>query len=440
MVTSERLVPGDAVGLLRWQIWLVFLVPAGLRVEPLGALGSPALLFASVLTVVWVAAAFTPSGIRRCAPVRWVAAGFGMAVLVSFGLLHRAPVAADEASNADRFVLGFVALAAVALVAAEGLPNGEQVLRVIRTLVTATAVMSAIAVLQHRGVVDLVQLVRRTPGLSEYQPLTPVLARSGLARPAGTATHPIEFGVVSGVVLAFAAHLAVFDRVWGPFRRVGTLALIAVAVPISVSRSALLVAGVVGVVFVVTAPPFARRKVGWFVGGLGVAIFVLVPGLLGTLRSYVVAGRSDPSISTRTSDYAAVWPYLAERPWFGRGPGTYLPRFRILDNQYLLSLVEMGAVGLVALVALFGSVSVLGASARRWAVDERDRHLGAMFVAAGYGLIAALVTFDGMSFPMFMMVVMLVLGLAGAWWSSARTSAGASGDVNPTPVQVEELR
>lgn len=410
----------DAVGVLRVQIWLLFLVPAGLRVEPLGALGTPALMWTAVLVIVWVAAVSTPSGIAPCRPVRWVIVGFGASVLVSFATAHRVPLAADEASNADRFVLATAGLSALALVAAEGLPDRERVLDVLRTIVAATAVMSLVAVLQHRGVVDLVQVVRRTPGLSEYQPLTPVLARSGLARPAGTATHPIEFGVVSAVVLAFAAHLAVFDRGWGPVRRVGALSAIAVAIPISVSRSALLVAAVVGVVFVATAPPSVRRRAAWFVVGLTVAVFVLVPGLIGTLRNLVVAGRRDPSISTRTSDYDAVLPYVVERPWFGRGPGTFLPRFRILDNQYLLSLVETGVVGLVALVVLFGAVPALGAAARRWAVDESDRHLGAMFVAAGYGLLVAMVTFDGLSFPMFTMVAMLVLGSAGAWWAAVR--------------------
>lgn len=415
----------DAVGVLRVQIWLVFLVPAGLRIESLGALGNPALLWTAVLGMVWVGTTFGPTVVRPCAPVRWVLASFVGVTLLSYAVAHRSPVAADEASNADRFVIAALGLSALALVAAEGLPDRERVLDVVRTLVAASAVMSLVAVLQHRGIVDLVQLVRRTPGLSEYQPLTPVLARSGLNRPAGTATHPIEFGVVSAVVLAFAAHLAVFDRSWGPVRRLGALSAIAVAVPISVSRSALLVAAVVGVVFAATVPPSVRRRASWFAIGVSVGVFVLVPGLLGTLRGLVVAGRSDPSISTRTSDYDAVFPFVVERPWLGRGPGTFLPRFRILDNQYLLSLVETGVVGLVALVALFAAVPVLGAAARRWAVEERDRQLGAMFVAAGFGLLVAMVTFDGLSFPMFTMVAMLVLGSGGAWWSAVRRPAAA---------------
>src|SRR5690606_23890064 len=121
-------------------------------------------------------------------------------------------VAGDEASNADRFVLYAVAMIGFALVAAEGPDDRDDVLELTRTFVAAVATMCAIAALQFRGVVDYTELVARLPGLSTYRPLNAVLGRGGLNRPAGTATHPIEFGSVVGLGLAAALYVGAHDR------------------------------------------------------------------------------------------------------------------------------------------------------------------------------------------------------------------------------------
>ncbi len=42
------------------------------------------------------------------------------------------------------------------------------------------------------------------------------------------------------------------------------------------------------------------------------------------------------------------------RLWLGRGIGTwYAPKHEIFDNQYLLTLVDSGVIGLVALLGIF---------------------------------------------------------------------------------------
>ena len=76
-----------------------------------------------------------------------------------------------------------------------------------------------------------------------------------------------------------------------------------------------------------------------------------MPGLLGTLRSLFLHASSDPSVKGRTNDYTVVFQYVGERPWFGRGPGTFLPgRYILLDNQFLGALVATGVVGVIARV------------------------------------------------------------------------------------------
>src|SRR4029077_18881039 len=120
------------------------------------------------------------------------------------------------------------------------------------------------------------------------------------------------------------------------------------------------------------------------------------------------------SISSRTSDYATVAPFLRHSPWVGRGPGTFAPpKFDMLDNQYLGTLIEMGIIGLVALLIFFVAPAVLARGARRRMTDPGDRLFGQMLAAGSIGMAVAAFTFDGLSFPTFTRLTGLVLGLAG---------------------------
>ena len=76
-------------------------------------------------------------------------------------------------------------------------------------------------------------------------------------------------------------------------------------------------------------------------------------------------------------------------------------RFFILDNQYLASLIEVGLIGTLALVALLLSPYWFGRGARRRATSESDRNLGQMFAAAGASAAVAAATYDLLSFGMF---------------------------------------
>jgi O-antigen ligase len=155
-----------------------------------------------------------------------------------------------------------------------------------------------------------------------------------------------------------------------------------------------------------------------------VAIFVLVPGLLGTLGGSVTAGRSDTSITGRTDDYAAVAPLIDESPIVGRGAGTFTPpAYRILDNQYLLALIETGVAGVVALLAFFLIPALAARDAWCRSRDPRLRDLArALFAAALVAMISA-VTFDAFSFWTFSGVTFLVVGMCGAAWRLQREEA-----------------
>ncbi|WP_246602196.1 O-antigen ligase family protein [Streptomyces virginiae] len=100
---------------------------------------------------------------------------------------------------------------------------------------------------------------------------------------------------------------------------------------------------------------------------------MIIPGLIGTITALFASflSNSDSSTQARTVKYSAIVPYLDERPLFGRGLGTFIPElYFFTDNQYMLTLAEMGFLGLLALVFLFLTGIHQGGAIRRLAVGE----------------------------------------------------------------------
>ena len=69
---------------------------------------------------------------------------------------------------------------------------------------------------------------------------------------------------------------------------------------------------------------------------------------------------TDDSVQGRTHDYGNAFEEIAKHLWLGRGLGTwYAPKHQVFDNQYLLSLVEVGVLGMVAFMGIFSLASML---------------------------------------------------------------------------------
>jgi O-antigen ligase len=192
---------------------------------------------------------------------------------------------------------------------------------------------------------------------------------------------------------------------------------IAAAVPVSISRSAVVSVAVAIGLFVVLLPT-ARRVP--FIVALPVAVtavFVSAPGLLSTLTHFFELGTSDPSILHRTNNYSYVEEVVRLAPWFGTGGGTYIPTNQhILDNQYLTTSIELGLVGLVALTYYFVLPVATALVARQRTTDPEMRTLcGALAGSAAAAMLCS-AAFDSLSFPMFTYCDALVVGLCGACW------------------------
>jgi O-antigen ligase len=243
----------------------------------------------------------------------------------------------------------------------------------------------------------------------------------------GTAIHPIEFGAIVGMLMplmiVYGLGLGVKRHGLRAFAAWLPTVAGAMAIALSSSRSALigLVVGVVGLLPVMTR---AQRLLALLAAALMAAfVFLAVPGMVGTVLGLFTGVSNDPSVASRVESYAIALAYISRAPILGRGMGTFLPRYRIFDNQYLLTIVETGFVGLAALILL--SLSALVPAARmvlRAPASSPQRLLGGGLGASCLVGTVCLAFFDGFSFPMMPGLWLVVMGLAGAGYRLTRLS------------------
>jgi O-antigen ligase len=406
------------VSLLSTYSFLLLFIPATLIFGPLGGAGTPATVAALMLTLwciaSWMGGRIVPSGGSR--GIRTATLIFSLAILASFIAGMTRDITQLEVLAADR---GLILLASWIglVVSSQFITDYQQLNRLLRRLVVGGSIIAAVGILQFRSI-DLTRYIQ-IPGLQVNSAAGLVqLTRNGFNRPWGTATQPIEYGVVLAMLLPFAIQQAFDPANGGKLARWLPVILLAFTVPLTVSRS-----GIVGlgVTLIVLLPTWSSRQ-RWLsipIVGFGfAAMHLFVRGLIGTfigLFKGIFTGQ-DSSVTARTADYSGVTHYLQERPFFGRGFGTFLPQlYRFTDNTYLLGLVETGIVGVAALLLLFITGMRYSAAGRRLTQDQRRRETGQALTASVAVAMVTSVTFDSMSFPMFTGLFFLILGCAGAY-------------------------
>jgi O-antigen ligase len=422
--TRPVAIRNHAVPLLQVFALTLMLFPADGIIKPIGAGGYVAALVAYVAFLAWLAATMfgfhNPLEYRY--PVRIALAVLWLASLASYALMNRAALDSTQQLGADRWLLQLADVSGVILVAAEFLHSIEDIRRVLRALTLGGAFCGIVAALQFwlgRNIAPY--LLRLLPGFSVDQieadnAVTTI--RGGLNRVVGTAIDPIELGVVAGMLLPLAIYLAIYDTGRSKLRRWLPVVCILIAVPTSISRSAILAASIgIGILVVSLSPKYRV----WMFGAIAIAIagvFVTAHGLISTLKYYFFAGTSDPSIAHRVNNYPYVEQLVRQAPWFGQGGGTYLPAsgINILDNQYLTTVIELGLVGMAALAFFLLWPALAALTARRRTADPELRDLCAALAGAALAAMFCSATFDSLSFPMFVNVQALVFGLIGASW------------------------
>jgi O-antigen ligase len=441
IVLSRR----DEVIAISVLIGTVALIPANRVIGPLGSVGVPGVVAGGGLLLLWVYSRCGPTmGLDRGRqPVRVVALLLLVATLASYVAGQLRGLVPIEESPANAALLILASGMGILLFTSDAVRDMERLLKVIELLVAGAAFMAVVALLQYYNIFDFATsanfpgLAVNTATVSDY-----VIERGGLNRVAGTATHPIELSVVLSMTLPLALNMALFGPRAKRARNWALACLIASVIPLTVSRSGILAAGAALLVYAVTL------KIRTILSLIPLAFFgvaamvVLAPGVLGTLRGFLLATGTEPSSEARTDDYPIVFAQWQEHPLLGRGPGTYLPElYIVLDNQYLLTLLSTGALGLLVYLVLLCTGYSLGRRAQRLARNDAQRQLGQALAASVVAVMVSSYTFDAMSFTVMFVVTHLLVGLAGALWRIAvrdgEVSTGAThGGTERSPNEV----
>ena len=401
-------------------IFLVFFVPQRYGIGSLGFVGSPSIILALVLAFWWFQTVASGGQDAWRALTATPVAFLWVSALAASAAGWSRPLPVLEASAINRSLVWWLAYGGVALFVATECQQAS-LSRVLRRLVVGATYLALVGLLQFSLRLDLSHIA----GLffEESTIPTKTLLRGGLIRVAGSTKHPIEFGVTLAAVLPLALHLALSEVDRGAVSRWVPPIAIAAGLTLSLSRAALL-GGAVGVLWLLPSlTPSRRRRLALVLVGAGLITFVVAPGVGRVLAASLHNISTDPSIQSRTADYALLDRFALEHLWFGRGPGTLLPdRYAYIDNQYLLTLIEHGVFGVLALVTAF-VVSLRSA----WRSPGVGHALGGSIAVHA----VTFVTYDALRFPTASFTLFIAIGLLGAAQGASRVRSSSR---PPDPV------
>jgi hypothetical protein len=246
----------------------------------------------------------------------------------------------------------------------------------------------------------------------------------------GPTRHPLSVSSILGMALPFAVVLAAVaaDRRRRLLWALGATVIVAGAL-ITQRKSGAVIPAFALLALFVLRPRLLLRLAPYGIVALAVAV-AFAPG---AFSSFQELGRADSraSIEGRTSDYPAIVPDLLTNPLFGRGYGTLdssrVDSYRVFDNEYLGQAFQVGALGLIAFLALIVTPLFVVRNVMR--SDNPLRGPPALAAGASclaFGVSAAL--YDILSFPQapyLFLVVAAMCTCAG----SVETSLGGGPSV-----------
>ncbi|MER7557267.1 O-antigen ligase family protein [Nocardioides sp. NPDC126508] len=404
----------DAVTWLSLYTFAVFVIPSWLVFRPLGSAGSVSMLMGLGSFAIWgLVSIGRPLPVDQPhQPMRLMLALFLFSVGVTYVIAMSRPISRDEVSPADVAIIAMVSWVGTLLLAGDVIPSMARVHVLVWRLVVGGTFLAVLGLAQFfakQVFVDRISVPVLTPMTS-----VELAMRNGLVRPAGTALSPIEYGTLMGMLLPVALHVGFHHRNLNPLVRWAPVTLICMVIAASSSRSAYLGAAIAVAVCMIG---WSRRQralvLGLAVGGLGL-VFLVAPRIINSVTGMFVGAEEDPSVTSRTDSYGVAWFFVDRNPFFGRGLGTFLPKYRIFDNQYLQMMVSIGIVGVLLFAAFVIATFLQLARVYRACEDPKTRDLVIALIGAAAAGFAGLAFFDGFAFPMTMGTIFLVLGLGSA--------------------------
>ena len=309
----------------------------------------------------------------------------------------------------------------------------------IRVLVGGGAIVAFFAIIEYRTGYNVFNhlgqvfpVLRYTNDLALSE-----ITRSDRLRVYGPAQHPIALAAALVMLTPLAVYVALTSRKLRWWIAAGLLAAGALA---TLSRTGVLMFIVVAIIFSILRWTDTKRLAPVLVPAL-IAVFLALPQALGSLESaffpkggLVADQQSVGSVAAgstaRSGRLVTLGPGLRQferRPFFGQGFGTriidrenpQLTNSNILDDQWLGSLIETGALGIGAMIWLVvRSIRRLGRVAKR--VDSPDGLLAGSLAASIGAFAIGATTYDAFSFIQVTLLFFIIVALAASLLSIRR--------------------
>lgn len=430
----------DAVSFLTIYMVLLCAIPSYLSLPVLGSLGKPSVLW-GLLGIAWwlyFRLQLVTSLAAVSNQVKIAAFLFISSVLLTFAITNLVGQPSHLTTTSQSSLLRALSWTGVMLVAMDGIPDRQRLLTLLRRIVLVGALMSLLGLTQFltkQPIIDVLDF----PGFVADDNLGAIFDRGGFIRSSATAAHPLEYGAVLCFTLPLAFVLAHVDLSRGVLRRWLPVALIGFAAAISMSRSAMIgiALGILLVIPVIPAHLRMRATLGAI--GLGAVVVFTIPGMLGTIRGLFLGISAEPSSVSRIDSLGEALVIALHNPFFGQGLSALGPTEIILDNQFLLLLVELGFIGVATFAFLVLTAISIGWILARKYRDSYWRSIGPAVSSSIASGASSFLFFDGLSFAIAAGFMFLFLGTAGSMariCASSRDGRTVPFDTDPLAVEV----
>jgi O-antigen ligase len=354
---------------------------------------------------------------------------------------------APVSSYVDKKLMFFLSFVLVVYLISSVIRRVEDVDILVRTLVVGGTVVAFFGIVEARTGFNVFNHIAQIVPVLQYEEIPgPSLVRFGAAklRIFGSAEHPIALSALFVMLTPLAVYLA---RRHKQRRWMLCAIVLAAACAATVSRTGILMLVVVVLVYVWLRPRDTIRLWPAVVVAL-VIVKVALPGTLGAIKNSfqppggLIAEQQMKPGEVGSGRLADLGPGIAEssrQPLLGQGYGTRIidpdagvTPASILDNQWLGTLLETGAVGLAAWLWFFVVVvRRLGKEAKR---DDSERGwLLASLAAAVAAYAVGMFTYDAFSFTQVTFVLFTIVGLGSAALADASRQPAPSGGRRVAP-------
>jgi O-antigen ligase len=395
------------------MVWLVPFDSITLPVSlPLDAkLDRPFLVGMAGLWVLSLIGRKTVSRLRM-SPVHWALLAFVVIAMASLVLNDATLVRLNETDLAIRKLALLLSYVLLFVIVASSL-KAEEVRNFTRFMVVLSSITAVGALIEYRmGYNAFFQWSSHLFPVT-LPPELGAVDSIGRKSVIGPTIHPLAVAMMMSLTLPFAltGFLNSAERRQKTLYALATVLMIAAA--FGTQRKTSVVAPAFGMIVLLAYRPQAFRRMLPIFVGLIVVVHVIAPGALGGVTDQLKPQNLFGVMSTkdRQSDYGAITPDILQHPLLGRGYESYdQKKYRILDNQYLTTIIGVGIVGIASYLAIFGSILLLAHRlARSKDPEEASRAMAA--AAAIASLVVGSMLLDVFALPQLPYLIVFIGGL-----------------------------